>query len=61
MMLSVQLFTQSLEANVEKNNEIQTNELHSYKGLEQKGYTHNTANQKAVDYVSKKGATVNLI
>ena len=31
-----------IEANVEKQSEIQSDELHSYKGLNQKGYTHNT-------------------
>lgn len=50
-----------IEANVEKNSEIQTDELHSYKGLDQKGYTHNTVNHGAGEYVSKKGATVNSI
>ncbi len=50
-----------IEANVEKQSEIQTDELHSYKGLNQKGYTHNTFNHGAGEYVSKKGATVNSI
>lgn len=36
-----------IEANVEKNSEIQTDELHSYKGLDQKCYTHNTVNHGA--------------
>lgn len=50
-----------IEANVEKQSEIQTDELHSYKGLNQKGYTHNTVNHGAGKYVSKKGETVNSI
>ncbi len=50
-----------IEANVEKQSEIQTDELHSYKGLAQKGYTHNTINHGAGEYVSKKGVTVNSI
>ena len=33
-----------IEANVEKQSEIQSDELLSYKGLNQKGYTHNTFN-----------------
>jgi transposase len=50
-----------IEANVEKQSEIQSDEWHAYKGLDQKGYTHNTVNHGAGEYVSKKGATVNSI
>ena len=36
-----------IEANDEKRSEIQSDELHSYRGLNQKGYTHNTFNHGA--------------
>lgn len=50
-----------IQVNVEKNSEIQTDELHSYKGLDQKGFNHNTVNHRAVEYVCKKGTTANSI
>ncbi|MBT4922175.1 MAG: IS1595 family transposase [Rickettsiales bacterium] len=50
-----------IEDSVEKQSEIQSDALHSYKGLSQKGYTHNTVNHGAGQYVSKSGVTVNSI
>jgi transposase-like protein len=50
-----------IEANVEKNSEIQSDELLSYKGLDKKGYTHKTVNHGSGEYVCKKGTTVNSI
>ena len=50
-----------IEANVEKQSEIQSDELHSYKELKQKGRTHNGVNHGAAQYVSKSGVTLNSI
>jgi transposase-like protein/DNA-directed RNA polymerase subunit RPC12/RpoP len=50
-----------IEENIEKGSEIQTDELNSYKGLDKKGYTHETVNHAAGEYVSSTGATTNTI
>ncbi|MFH1067861.1 MAG: IS1595 family transposase [bacterium] len=44
-----------IEANVEKGTEIQSDELHSYKTLDRKGYSHKTVEHGAGEYV--KGDT----
>lgn len=48
-----------IEENVEKGSEIQTDELRSYKGLHNKGYSHKTVNHGSGEYVAKDGTTVN--
>ncbi len=39
-----------IEANFEKGSEIHSDELRSYKGLDQKGYEHETVNHSAGQY-----------
>lgn len=49
-----------IEANVEKGAEIHTDELHSYKTIDTKGYTHKTVNHSAGEY-AKEGTHVNTM
>ena len=50
-----------IEANVEKGSEIHSDELHSYKTLDKKGYTHKTVEHGAEEYVGSEGQHVNSL
>lgn len=50
-----------IEAHVEKGAEIHSDELHSYKTLDQKGYTHKTVTHGAEEYVGRDGQHVNSL